>query len=124
MEQVDVVASLGQMQLLRPAWIKAALAAKDRLKLYLTVLQAVQSHAEQPSAPPLDLTREFAAAQVNTSWLTNLPGTAFCVGKRTFLPSQGSATTRRILRVDTAVEAFKYVKQTCAKLLPAHCPHH
>jgi hypothetical protein len=40
MEKIEAVASLGQLRLLRPAWTKAALAANDRLKLYLTVLQA------------------------------------------------------------------------------------
>ena len=54
MEKFEAVASLGQLRLLRPAWTKAALAANDRLKLYLTVLQAAQAHAEQPStAPPI-----------------------------------------------------------------------
>jgi len=76
MEKMDVVASLGQMQLLRPAWIKAALAANDRLKLYLTLLQAAEAHAERPEAPPLDLTREFGAAKVSLSWLHELPGSA------------------------------------------------
>ena len=42
MEKIDVVASLGQRRLLRPAWVKAALAANDRLKLYLSVLQAAE----------------------------------------------------------------------------------
>ena len=38
------VASLGQPSLLMPAWIKAALAANDRLKLYLTLLQSAAQH--------------------------------------------------------------------------------
>ncbi|NMG16830.1 DUF47 family protein [Aromatoleum bremense] len=86
MEKVDVVTSLGQLQLLRPAWIKAALAANDRLKLYLTVLQAAQAHAEQPNAPLLDLKREFAAAQVTIPWLTDLPGTTYREGKTLYVP--------------------------------------
>ena len=82
MEKVDVVASLGQMQLLRPARIKSALAANDRLKLYLTVLQAAQTHADQPNAGRLDLSREFATAQVSAPWLHDLPATAFRDGSR------------------------------------------
>ncbi|HEY9213318.1 MAG TPA: hypothetical protein VIQ29_10760 [Ancylobacter sp.] len=80
MEKTGVVASLGELQLLRPAWTKAALAANDRLKLYLTVLQAAQAHAEQPSNVPLNLKREFAAAQVDAQWLTDLPSLAYLEG--------------------------------------------
>ena len=87
MEKIDVVASLGQRRLLRPAWVKAALAANDRLKLYLSVLQAAQAHAEQPNAPVLDLGREFAAAHVSAPWLADLPGTAFREGRTLHLPA-------------------------------------
>lgn len=86
MDKMDVVESLGQMQLLRPAWIKAALAANDRLKLYLTLLQAAEAHAERPDAPPLELAREFAAAQVAAAWLNELPAGACREGRRLHLP--------------------------------------
>lgn len=86
MGKVDIVASLGQLQLLRPAWIKAALAANDRLKLYLTVVQAAQAHAGQPDEPPADLAREFAAAGVVAPWLAELPGTAYREDKILHLP--------------------------------------
>lgn len=74
MEKTDVVASLGQSQLLRPAYLKAALAANDRLKFYLTVLQTAYSHAAQPDVASLDLHREYAAARVDAPWLLALPG--------------------------------------------------
>ena len=80
MEKTGIVASLGKMQLLRPAWIKAALAANDRLKFYLTILQAAQAHAEHPGTPPLDLRREYAAARIDAPWLLDLPGAAFLEG--------------------------------------------
>lgn len=80
MEKTGIVASLGQMQLLRPAWIKAALAANDRLKFYLTILQGAQAHAERPGALPLDLRREYAAARIDAPWLLDLPGAAFIEG--------------------------------------------
>ena len=63
------VASIGQRSLLVPAWIKAALGANDRLKLYLTTLQAAVQHAEQPARAPIDLARERAAAGVHAAWL-------------------------------------------------------
>ena len=86
MDKLDVIASLGQMQLLRPAWINAALAANDRLKLYLTVLQVAQAHAEQPNVAPLDLTSEFASAQIGAPWLKDLPGAAYREGKALHVP--------------------------------------
>src|SRR3974377_213599 len=74
MEKTDVVASLGESQLLRPAYLKAALAANDRLKFYLTALQPAYSHAAQPDVTSLDLHREYAAARVDAPWLLALPG--------------------------------------------------
>ena len=40
------VAALGQKRLLLPAWITAALKANDRLKLYLSMLQAASAQAD------------------------------------------------------------------------------
>ncbi len=73
MKKSDAVAAIGQSSLLLPAWIKAALAANDRLKLYLTVLQAATSHADNPNSGPLDLEREAAAAGADTNWLLQIP---------------------------------------------------
>jgi uncharacterized protein Yka (UPF0111/DUF47 family) len=73
MQKSDAVAAMGPSTLLLPAWIKAALAANDRLKLYLTVLQAATSHAEHPDSEPLDLGREIAAAGTEAQWLRDLP---------------------------------------------------
>ncbi|MFD2405894.1 hypothetical protein ACFSVK_09180 [Azorhizophilus paspali] len=81
-----MVASLGQMQLLRPAWVTAALAANDRLKLYLTVLQVARTHAEQPDTPPPNLGHELASAQVGAAWLKDLPGTAYREGRDLHIP--------------------------------------
>jgi uncharacterized protein Yka (UPF0111/DUF47 family) len=86
MDKVNVVASLGQMQLLRPAWITAALAANDRLKLYLTLLQAAQAHATQPNTAPLDLSREMASARIATPWLKDLVGTSYQEDRLLYVP--------------------------------------
>lgn len=50
MQKTQAVASLGQHRLMLPAWVKAALSAKDRLKVYLTALQAASAHASHPPA--------------------------------------------------------------------------
>jgi hypothetical protein len=81
MEKIEAVASLGQAELLRPARVRAALAANDRLKLYLSVLQAAHDCAQRGDARALDLAREFAVAGVDAPWLAQLPATAYREGK-------------------------------------------
>ena len=73
MQKSDAVAAMGPSTLLLPAWIKAALVANDRLKLYLTVLQAAAAHAEHPESEALDLVRETASAGAEGHWLRDLP---------------------------------------------------
>ena len=69
MQKTAAVASLGQRRLMLPAWVKAALSANDRLKVYLTVLQAASSHAAQPKRELPDLVTEMAAAGLSDAWL-------------------------------------------------------
>ena len=85
MEKSDAVATLGEQapalaSLLRPAQVRAALKANDRLKLYLSVLQAAHVHAHHPREAALDLSREIAAADITVraeaDWLHDLPATA------------------------------------------------
>lgn len=80
---------MGNSSLLLPAWIKAALAANDRLKLYLTVLQAAAAHAEHPDAEPLDLGRETAAAGTEGRWLRDLPTASSQVDGALLVPELG-----------------------------------
>lgn len=77
MEKTGVVAALGQTELLRPAWVKAALAANDRLKFYLTVLQAARAQADHPGTAQLDLHREYSSAHIDAPWIIELPSSAY-----------------------------------------------
>jgi len=77
LEKSDAVAALGQMKLLAPARIKAALAANDRLKFVLTVVQSAAAHAADSSAAPLDLRRDYAAARMDDPWLLDVAGAAW-----------------------------------------------
>ncbi|ATE60550.1 DUF47 family protein [Thauera sinica] len=86
MEKIDALASLGQAELLKPARVRAALSANDRLKLYLSVLQGADDRAGKIDAPALDLSREFSAANVSLPWLADLPGNAYREGKTLHLP--------------------------------------
>lgn len=87
MEKSAAVASLGQQSLLLPAWIKAALAANDRLKLCLTLLQAAVSQALNPQATPPDLSPEMAAAGLDAAWCRELPGSGRRDGEEVLLPA-------------------------------------
>jgi len=76
MEKTEVIASLGQSQLLRPAYLKAALAANDRLKFYLSALQTAYNHAQYPDVASIDLHREYTAARVDAPWMLALPASS------------------------------------------------
>ena len=86
MQKSDAVAAMGQSMLLLPAWIKAALAANDRLKLYLTVLQAAAAHAQHPETEPLDLGREISAAGIEGRWLRDVPAASSLVDGELLVP--------------------------------------
>ena len=76
MEKFLAVASLGQRGLLLPTWVAAALRANDRLKVYLTVLQAASLHASHPKRDVPNLVKEMIAAGIDGVWLSDLPTVA------------------------------------------------
>ena len=85
MKKAQVVVSLGQKKLILPAWVKAALSSNDRLKVYLTVLQAASSHASHPNRNLPDLVNEIAAAGLNTGWLHDVAATATRIDEDLFI---------------------------------------
>jgi uncharacterized protein Yka (UPF0111/DUF47 family) len=111
MQKAQALASLGQRGLLLPVWVKSALAANDRLKLYLTVLQAAGAHADHPNHDALDLTHELAAAGVGSaSWLHDLPGGASRVDGVLLVPEL--ARLVQCLREDLATMARPVLEST------------
>ncbi len=81
------VASLGQQSLLVPAWVKAALLANDRLKMYLSVLQSAAQHARAPDTALVDWGRELSQAGLHdASWLPQLIKTAYFDDQALFSP--------------------------------------
>jgi len=86
MQKTQAVASLGQSGLLLPAWVKAALSANDRLKVYLTLLQAASSHASHPNRALADLTAEMTAAGLNGAWLHDLAAAARRIDEELLVP--------------------------------------
>jgi uncharacterized protein Yka (UPF0111/DUF47 family) len=81
------VASMGQQSLLMPAWIKAALSANDRLKLYLTLLQSAALHANSPESPLVDWGRDLAQVGLhNSGWLQALVKAAYFDDRTLIIP--------------------------------------
>jgi uncharacterized protein Yka (UPF0111/DUF47 family) len=81
------VASLGQTHLLLPAWIKSALAANDRLKLYLSLLQSAVQHAQKPEQAPADWSQELAAQGLKGEvWLRDLVRASYLDEKTLVFP--------------------------------------
>jgi uncharacterized protein Yka (UPF0111/DUF47 family) len=76
MQKGAAVAALGQRRLMLPGWVKAALSANDRIKVYLTVLQTAWSHASHPTRDMPDLTKEIAGASLDSAWLHDLAANA------------------------------------------------
>ena len=84
------VASLGQQSLLMPAWVKAALRANDRLKLYLTLLQSAALHAGSPQTPLPDWGHDLAQAGLHDApWAQDLVKTAYLENGTLILPHMG-----------------------------------
>jgi len=87
MEKENAVASLGQSTLLLPAWVKAALQANDRLKLYLSVLQSAAQRAANPAATSPDWSREIAHLGLrDASWLKDVATTAYLQDQTLIVP--------------------------------------
>ncbi|NDP61192.1 DUF47 family protein [Polaromonas sp.] len=81
------VASLGQSSLLMPAWVKAALLANDRLKLYLSMIQSAAQHAASPDNPAADWGRELAQCGLHgAAWLQELVKTAYLDDRTLVIP--------------------------------------
>jgi uncharacterized protein Yka (UPF0111/DUF47 family) len=93
MQKAQAVAALGQHRLMLPAWVKAALCANDRLKVYLTVLQAAATHALHPSRGLPDLTKEIAAAGPGTDWLHEAPAAARRIDEDLMFPDMSRLVT-------------------------------
>ena len=90
MNKQEAVASLGHDVLVRPTLVREALKANDRLKVYLTVIQAAAAHASAPQQPAVDLQREIAAADIRdrdeAAWLREIPANTLRDGRALSIP--------------------------------------
>jgi uncharacterized protein Yka (UPF0111/DUF47 family) len=69
----SIVAALGEQALALPRLINEGLAANDRFKYRLSLLQLAHAHAEDPDAPLGDLRPERIAARIEDTRLDELP---------------------------------------------------
>jgi uncharacterized protein Yka (UPF0111/DUF47 family) len=69
----SIVAALGEHGLALPRLIDEALAANDRVKYRLTLLQLARRHADAPEQPLPDLRTERGAARIDAAELDDLP---------------------------------------------------
>jgi uncharacterized protein Yka (UPF0111/DUF47 family) len=72
----QIIAQLGQADLLLPTLIAEGLAANDRIKVRMSALQAAAHHARDPGRPVLDLGPECHAAGLDASAVMALVGRA------------------------------------------------
>jgi hypothetical protein len=64
MTKARIVGELGEHELLLPTLVNEGLAANDRAKYLLTLLQAARDHADHPEGPAADLKQERLACGV------------------------------------------------------------
>lgn len=65
----QIVAELGEPDLLMPDRIARSLVANDQVKYYFALLQMARSNADRPMAPVRDLKSERMASQIGDVWL-------------------------------------------------------
>lgn len=88
MMKEKAVELLGKRSLLMPAWVKAALLANDRLKLYLTLLQSAAQHANSPESALIDWGSDLAKVGLHDAeWLPALVKTAYFDDRTLIIPN-------------------------------------
>ncbi len=69
--KVQIVAQLGEAQVLLPELLAAALDANGRAKVRMTLLQEAVAHAQNPASPPQTLDAERRAAGLDQQFFTS-----------------------------------------------------
>ena len=87
--KTQIIESLGERELLLPAQIAAGLAANDRLKYYLTLLQACRTHADAQQQPAPSVKPERLAASIADTTLDGVAAGTRQEGTRYRVPGCG-----------------------------------
>ncbi len=87
----EIIAELGQTDLLLPSLIAEGLAANDRIKVRLSILQAAAQHAREAGGARFDLSGECRAAGLDEVELETLVNrAAMAAGARVAAPGLGA----------------------------------
>ncbi len=104
----QIIEELGQTDILLPALIAEGLAANDRAKARLSVLQAAGRHAREPESKAFDLAEECRAAGVEPTPLEKLvEGASPVAGERVTAPGLGALNAAILDDVATMARAVK-----------------
>jgi uncharacterized protein Yka (UPF0111/DUF47 family) len=83
-EKTEIVAALGESRLLLPALLNEALAANDRAKYRLTLLQTAKAHADAPGERFSDLRPERLACGITESAFDDVVAGTVRLGNETY----------------------------------------
>jgi uncharacterized protein Yka (UPF0111/DUF47 family) len=104
----EIIERLGQTDILLPALIAEGLAANDRVKARLSVLQAAARHARDPHGARFDLTDECRAAGLDAvAMQTLVNGASLILGEQITTPGLGSLAAAIFDDVATMARAVK-----------------
>jgi uncharacterized protein Yka (UPF0111/DUF47 family) len=92
--KAEVLAAIGETGLGRAASVNAALAANDRVKYLLSLLQVAAAHADQPAAPPASLKRERIACGIDDTALDAIAAAARREGHAWRIPGAAGVLAR------------------------------
>jgi uncharacterized protein Yka (UPF0111/DUF47 family) len=82
----EIIAELGQTDVLLPSLIAEGLSANDRVKVRLSALQAAAAHARNPAGPPFELASECRAAGLDLAGMEGIVNHAALAGERLTAP--------------------------------------
>ena len=104
----QIIERLGQADILLPALIAEGLAANDRVKVRLSVLQAAARHARDPHGVRFDLTAECRAAGIDfVAMQTLVNGASLLAGEQITAPGLGGLGAAICDEVATMTRAIK-----------------
>src|SRR5271165_7359516 len=92
--KTEVLAAIGEDGLRRPAAVNAALAANDRVKFALTLLQAALAHADHPEQPADNLRRECIGCGIDDLELDGMVAATRRQGARYQVPGAARLLAR------------------------------
>ncbi len=116
----EIIRRLGQTEILLPSLLAEGLAANDRIKARLSVLQAAAAHARDPEGARFDLARECRAVGIDAVPMETLVNRARCVdGTQVVAPGLGALEAEIWDEVATMARAVQAGDTECGDTMCA-----